>query len=106
MKEIILIEIKKGTINRRDLLHLISQYEPITDRKMRLLIAELIEDGEPIMSSEKGYSLIRNEADLKNAIDYLKVKAKSISVRANMLLRNWNRNHQSKPINHQISLEL
>lgn len=106
MKEIILTEIKKGIIKRRDLLHLISQYEPITDRKMRHLISELIEDGEPIMSSEKGYALIKNEADLADAISYLKVKAKSISVRANMLLRNWNRQNQSSPVNHQIQLEL
>ena len=104
MKELILSEIKKGVIKRRDLLHLISIQEPITDRKMRLLIAELIQDGEPISSSEKGYSIIRNVDQLRNAVNYLKQKAKSISIRGNTLIGNYDQKYQDAPANLQFKL--
>ncbi len=99
---------QEGTIKRKDLLSKLRREvsfsdHTISDRKMRLFIMELIKDGHPIMSSEKGYSLIRNENDLTSAISYLKVKAKSISVRANMLIRNFNKRNNTS---YQYALEL
>lgn len=65
----------------------------VTDRDMRKAIESLIVDDHfSIASSEKGYSLIQSEADLKEAMKYFDKKAESISIRKNCLLRNFMEN--------------
>lgn len=62
----------------------------ITDRKMRALVEELInEDGFAIESSEDGYRIIKNAEQLKIAIKYLKNKAFPLFERANNLKKNF-----------------
>lgn len=112
MKETILTAIQiNGPLKRKELLiqvndwiDMFSHKKPINDRKMRLLIAELIQDGEPISSSEKGYSIIRNVDQLRNAVNYLKQKAKSISIRGNTLIGNYDQKYQDAPANLQFKL--
>lgn len=65
----------------------------VSDRAMREAIESLIvDDHYSIASSEKGYSLIQSEADLKGVMDYLDKKAASIAIRKNCLLRNFMEN--------------
>ena len=99
-----------GPIKRRVLFNLMQHYcrvndlENVTDRKLRLLIAELIQDGEPIASSEKGYSIIQNVEQLRQAVNYLKLKAKTIAIRGNTLIGNYDRCYQDCPANIQFKL--
>ena len=77
----------------------------LTERRMRLLVVELIRDGNPIASSEKGYSIIQNVRELTEAVNYLKAKARSLSIRANTLMGNFSRTYQrSTPANLQFKL--
>jgi len=115
-KEILRLIESAGPIKRINLLHQIHKiqvqnnvskesYIPlITDRKMRLLIVELIQDGEPIASSEKGYSIIKNVRELTEAVNYLKAKSKSISIRGNTLIGNYDLKYQNAPASLQFKL--
>jgi len=93
-------------IKRRDLLFRLKNGHgfDITDRKMRILISELIADGECIQSSEKGYSLITNIEQLREAINYMKRKSRAISIRGNTLLSNYNRRYQDCPAQLRFNL--
>jgi len=99
-----------GPIKRNSLLHIANDWahysndKCISDRKMRLLVAELIADGEPIASSERGYSIIQNVDQLRSAVNYLKAKAKTISIRGNTLIGNYDRRYQDCPANIQFKL--
>ena len=108
MKDKLLHNIKvHGPVKRSKLLVMMQLHYPeLRDRKMRLSIAELIKDGEPISSSEKGYSIIRNIRELTESMDYLNIKAKSISIRKNKLLSNYNRKYQNGIPEHQFKLEI
>ena len=95
-----------GPIKRKELLTFIqmSGDEPISDRKMRLIIMELIRDGNAIASSEKGYSIINNVRELAEAVEYLKAKARAISIRGNTLIGNYDLRYQDAPANLQFKL--
>lgn len=65
----------------------------VSDRNMRATVESMIvDDHYCIQSSSKGYSLIRDEKDLQNAMVYLDKKAAPIAVRKNCLLRNFREN--------------
>ena len=87
-------------MKRNDLrMHLVSRGYVLTDRGLRKAIEYMITECHyAIASSEKGYSLITTEKDLDEAMQYLKEKATSISVRANCLLRNWKEKERSAQI--------
>lgn len=78
-------------IKRADLLfHLRGLGFQVTDRELRSTIEEMIvKDQVNIESSHLGYGLIKTEVDLNRAMEYLNLKAKSIAIRKNCLLRNW-----------------
>lgn len=64
----------------------------LSDRMLRSLIEQLIMvDGLCIASTDHGYRLIQNQAQLEDAVDYLRKKAKPIAVRANQLINNYQR---------------
>ena len=106
MKEKLLFKIQlNATIKRKALLtEMQIHYPQLKDRKMRLLIMELIRDGYPISSSEKGYSIIQNVRELTEAVEYLKAKARSLSIRANTLIGNYDQKYQDAPANLQFKL--
>lgn len=92
MKDAILeiLMLSKFTKRREMLSQLIIKGFYITDRKMRMIVEEMIEqDHWSIQSSEKGYSLIQDEESLNKALSYLQKKAKSISIRSACLQRNF-----------------
>lgn len=64
-----------------------------TDRAMRKCIEELIDDGECIASSENGYFMITDPSQILATVTYLKKKSKSIAMRGNKLIRNWEQKH-------------
>lgn len=69
----------------------------ITDRVMRATIEELVmTDGLCIASTDHGYRLIRDEIQLEEAVEYLRKKARPIAVRANKLITNYQRIHQTQ----------
>ena len=117
MKETILKAIEiNGPIKRRKLLMIIQNHQVVNsvskesyiplieDRKMRLVIMELIRDGHAIASSEKGYSIITNVRELTEAVEYLKAPARSASIRANTLIGNYDLRYQDAPANLQFRL--
>ena len=112
MKETILTAIEvNGPLKRKELLiqvndwiEMFSTEGKITDRKMRRLIMELIADGHAIASSEKGYSIINNVRQLAEAVEYLKAKARAISIRGNTLIGNYDLRYQNAPANLQFRL--
>jgi len=106
MKDKLLHNIKvHGPVKRSKLLVMMQLHYPeLRDRKMRLFIAELIMNGEPISSSEKGYSIIQNVRELTEAVEYLKSKARSISIRGNTLIGNYDQKYQDAPANLQFKL--
>ncbi len=107
MKKIIYDIIERHSpIKRRDLLIKLRAFHHvyITDRKMRILISELIADGECIQSSEKGYSIISNIEQLREAINYMKRKSRAISIRGNTLLSNYNQRYQDCPAQLRFNL--
>lgn len=68
-----------------------------TDRALRSTVEEMIkENGYCIESSEKGYSLIKNQQELERAMAYLSSKAEAIAVRKNYLLKNFNAIQEEK----------
>lgn len=78
------------SVKRKELLsYLHSLGIMTTDRKMRLEIELLIEDGFLISSSEKGYKIIKSENELKEAVAYLKAKAFPLFHRAEMLEKSF-----------------
>lgn len=94
MKELILkvITESKTPITRFNVLQKARyRYLDLTDREMRRLVVELITDGHLIQSSAKGYSIIKTPHDMSEAVGYMKAKAKAISTRGNMLVKNWNK---------------
>lgn len=106
MKEKILFKIQYyGIVKRKKLLtEMQLDYPQLKDRKMRLIIMELIRDGHAIASSEKGYSIIKNVRELTEAVEYLKAKARSISIRGNTLIGNYDQKYQDAPANLQFKL--
>lgn len=77
-------------IKRKVLLMTLQQlYPDLTDRIMRLKVAELIQDGKCIASGNNGYSIIENMTDLENAMTYLKSKAFPLFKRAKDLHKNF-----------------
>jgi hypothetical protein len=66
----------------------------ISDRGMRSLIHEMIDDNYLVGCGEGGYYLIDSPADLGKAIAYLEAKAQSISIRKNELTRNFHSHFQ------------
>lgn len=69
--------------------HLKSLGVETNDRIMRKEIEAIVEDGFCVMSSEKGYKIIRTEQELKDAVDYLKAKAFPLFRRAENLEKNF-----------------
>lgn len=94
----------KGYVKRPELLlHLHNLGIDCNDRAMRKEIETMIEqDGHLIMSSEKGYKLIQDYKELKDAMEYLRKKATAIVVRANYLTHNWNMRKENQA--NQMSL--
>lgn len=81
------------TTRKQMLDHLHSMGVKTDDREMRKQVESLIvDDHYCIQSSNKGYSLIRDEKDLQAAMVYLDKKAAPIAVRKNCLLRNFREN--------------
>lgn len=73
--------------------------QTLTDRKLRKTVEEMIvKDGFLIRSSELGYSIIKTEQDLTDAMEYLSNKAESIAIRKNVLLKNWRSKYKSEPV--------
>lgn len=88
--EIYNLIVKLNPVKRRRLLFLLKlTYPDLTDRIMRLKVAELIEDGKCIQSSEKGYSIISTMFELEEAIEYLKKPAFARFKRAKRLHKNF-----------------
>ena len=92
----IILEVLAGRelpIKRRELLKVIHEHQnstELSDRKMRLEIESLIKDCDiAIQSSERGYQLIKSSKQLNEAVIYLDLKSKSISIRRNFLKRNF-----------------
>ena len=108
MKQTILEAIKShGPIKRVDLLRRVNatmEVVFIADRTLRQAISDLIADGEPIASSEKGYSIIQSVDQLRKAVNYLKAKSRSIAIRGNTLIGNYDRCYQDCPVNIQFKL--
>jgi len=106
VKERLLFKIKmQGPINRKALLtEMLLHFPELRDRRMRKLVEELIRDGHPISSSEKGYSIIQNVEQLRAAVEYLKAKARAISIRGNTLIGNYDIRYQDAPANLQFKL--
>lgn len=76
---------------RADLLQYLSnQNITISDRALRALVESMVMDGgECIASTDHGYSMIENEQQLHDAVEYLRKKARPIAVRANQLINNY-----------------
>ena len=93
MKQTILEAIKShGPIKRVDLLRRVNATMEVglfADRTLRQAISDLIGDGEPIASSEKGYSIIQNVDQLHGSQKYLKSKAIALFQRAKYLHLNF-----------------
>lgn len=69
----------------------------INDRMMRKIIEELVmNDGMCIASTDHGYRLIGNESQLEDAVEYLRKKAKPISIRANQLINNYQKTYKTQ----------
>lgn len=95
MKDQILEVLMLSTFTTRKVLRLelISRGYMVSDRKMRSCIESMIiDDHLSILSSEKGYALIRDNKDLEDAMEYLDKKSSSIAIRKNCLLRNFREN--------------
>lgn len=92
-----------GYVKRKELLaHLHSIGHNIPDRLMRKEIERMVvNDGYPILSSEKGYKIIRNDEEYKQAISYLDLKAKAIAIRKNCLISSY---ESTKKFVNQINL--
>ena len=81
------------TINQHEIAdeYMLRRGEPITSRRVRSIIEELIDDGEPIISTPHnpgGYCWYGKDGEAKECINRLRKKASKIFIRA----RNLNRN--------------
>jgi hypothetical protein len=93
MKEIILSILQQhqgrnNPITGRELANLLNQND---DRKIRLLIEELIDDGYPIVGATQspcGYFIAVNIQEVKECTESLKSRAVQIFTRRQKLLRN------------------
>ena len=84
----------QAPVKRRTLMgQLISQGFVTTDRQMRKAVEELVEGGNLIASSEKGYYIITNKEQMEESVNYLRAKSKAIAIRGNCLIRNWREKH-------------
>lgn len=84
----------RSPIKRKDLLELLQPTYPwLTDRMLRKEVASLIKDGACIASGNNGYSIINTYSEMDTAVEYMKKKSKSIAIRANTLIHNWNNSH-------------
>ncbi len=79
----------KNPMSRVVLLNLLlSNGEDISDRQMRLAVAEMVTQGEvPIGTNTQGYFMVRTIEDLEAADGQLKAKQQAICDRRNALLR-------------------
>lgn len=79
------------------LLYLESEGYWINDRILRKSVEDLVMlDGLCIASTDHGYRLINDEIQLEEAVEYLRKKARPIAVRANKLITNYQRIHQTQ----------
>ncbi len=86
------LQSRSTPIKRIELLRLLMENDfKITDREMRRLIIELLEAGECIASSEKGYKLINSLEEKEEARIYQKKKAWAIWNHAKMIHENFER---------------
>ena len=82
------------TINQHDIANeYMAKYgENMTARKVRLIIEELIKDGEPILSTPHnpngGYSWYGREEEIEECINRLRKKAANIFIRARRIRKN------------------
>ena len=97
----ILTILQRGTIKKAKLQNDLSPY--VSERRIRGFIAELIQDGQCIQSSNEGYTLIQTREQLLTAMEYLNSKAKAIAIRKNTLFHNYNKNRTT---GEQITLDL
>lgn len=81
----------RAYVKRSELLIHVNQCgHKVTDRQLRKTVEELVmDDGCCIASTEDGYHLIKNESELRMAVDYLRKKAQPIAIRANKLIKNY-----------------
>jgi hypothetical protein len=71
--------------------------QTLKDRKLRKTVEEMItQDGFLIRSSELGYSIIKTEEDLTDAMEYLKSKAFPIFERAKCLQNSFYKNKEKQ----------
>lgn len=112
MKTTILSAITEhGPIKQKDLHDLMNHYarrnevKPISKRRMRHFIKELLDEGHPIASSCIGYSIINSLSEAMTAKNYMSKPLKARALRANQILHNFNaRQYQSGKVNEQIKL--
>ncbi len=81
------------TINQHEIAdeYMLRRGEAITARRVRRIINELIDNGEPIISTPHnpgGYCWYGNESEAKECINRLRKKAAKIFIRARKLRRN------------------
>lgn len=82
----------------------ISRQLGVTDDVMRQLKRDLINEGYAIGSHHKhGYFIIRTDADLELALDEMRRKARTMSIRANKIHQNYAMSVGRK-INKQLNL--
>lgn len=106
MRTFILSLLSSTPIKRKEILRQCQEQGfDTTERAVRKAIEELIEVSHIlIQSSEKGYSLIENEKDFADAVEYLEAKAKSIAVRKNTLVMLWNKKKENEADKKQLEL--
>ena len=75
----------------------------ITDRELRRIVHEMIDENYLIGTGESGYYIIEKPSDLLKAMEYLEAKARSISIRKNELARNFE-THFSELADKQLTL--
>ena len=68
-----------------------------SDREMRATIEEMVvKGGFLISSSERGYAIIKNKAEMEAAMKYLNAKSSAIAVRKNCILHNWREQYKEE----------
>lgn len=92
-----ILQKQEKPIKRFELLCLIRiQFPEVNDRVMRKTVEKMIQDGGLIRSSEQGYSLIKTELELNEAVSYLDKKAEAIAIRKNTLIHNWREKNKTE----------
>lgn len=105
--EILKTRNSKNPISRNVLLDLLQmQGEDISDRQMRMTVAEMVTLGEvPIGTNTRGYFMVRTVEDFEAADGQLKAKAEAICERRTALLRAFQALHKDNtPQKGQIEL--